>query len=125
MHMLIYLASPYSHPDKAVELTRFNQTMEITARLMRLGYKVFSPIVHCHPLAISQRMPTSYGFWESYSEAMVSHCDQLWVLKMQGWRESKGVGAEILLAQKLNIPVFYLDARSTRLEDDKGFQMPI
>jgi hypothetical protein len=49
---MIYLASPYSHPDPAVREARFREACRAAAKLMRLGQPAFSPIVHGHPIAV-------------------------------------------------------------------------
>jgi hypothetical protein len=43
---MIYLASPYSHPDRAVREERFRGACRATAALLRSGHAVFSPIAH-------------------------------------------------------------------------------
>lgn len=48
---LIYLASPYNHPDEKVRIERFKEIVKISARLMKRGWIVYSPIVHNHPIA--------------------------------------------------------------------------
>lgn len=47
---MIYLASPYSHPDPAVEELRFEAACEAACKLMQQGHHVFSPIAHTHPV---------------------------------------------------------------------------
>lgn len=40
-------------------------------------------------------------------KSLISKCDELWVLKIDGWEQSKGVSAEIEYAESLNIPIKY------------------
>ena len=47
---LIYLASPYSHPDFVVRQRRFDADCQATATMVRAGLIVFSPIAYSHPL---------------------------------------------------------------------------
>jgi hypothetical protein len=47
---VIYLASPYSHPNPAVREQRFQAACQAAAALLRSGQAVFAPIVHSHPL---------------------------------------------------------------------------
>jgi len=51
---LIYLASPYSHPDPSVRQERYEAACKATAAMMRQGYHVYSPIAATHP-------PANYG----------------------------------------------------------------
>ena len=59
---MIYLASPYSHPDPAVRKERFHAACQARAELIRAGWIVFSPIVHSHPL-VEHGVPTTWDFW--------------------------------------------------------------
>jgi hypothetical protein len=47
---MIYVISPYSHPDLAVRQRRFDAACRAAAALARDGHLVISPIVHGHPL---------------------------------------------------------------------------
>lgn len=48
---MIYLASPYSHADPAVQRHRYKEAQRATAEMMIEGRVVFSPIAHSHPIA--------------------------------------------------------------------------
>lgn len=104
---MIYLASPYSHPDHAVREQRFQEACRAAAKLIRLGYAVFSPIAHSHPIC-QHGCPGDWDSWEAFDQELLSHCDEVVVLAIDGWRESVGVQAEIRLAAKLGKPVRYL-----------------
>ena len=43
---LVYLAVPYSHPDTAIRELRFYEANVAAAKLMQVGWLVFSPISH-------------------------------------------------------------------------------
>jgi hypothetical protein len=60
---MVYLASPYSHPDPAVREQRFHAACRATAALLRAGCVVFSPIVHSHAL-VAHGVPTDWAFWQ-------------------------------------------------------------
>jgi nucleoside 2-deoxyribosyltransferase len=105
---LIYLASPYSHPDPAVRQIRYEVACEAAAYLMRRGLMVFSPIVHSHPIA-QYGLPKDYAFWRQYDEALMDACWGIVVLMIDGWRESKGVTAEIEYMSRKGIAAEYLD----------------
>lgn len=104
---LIYMASPYSHPQIAVREERFEEACEATAILFQLGRIVFSPIAHTHPL-VKYGLPE--GDWEFYEEndlAVLRRCTSLMVLELPGWSESKGVAAEIRAARILSVPEWH------------------
>ena len=92
---MIYLASPYSHPDPAVMQRRFEDVRAVTAALLRRGEIVYSPIVHGHAIATAHELPTDHDFWLRHCFAMLERADNLHVLMLDGWKESKGVQAEI------------------------------
>jgi hypothetical protein len=104
---LTYLASPYSHPDCFVQKIRYEQACKATATLIRRGHLVYSPIVHSHPL-VKHGLPADWSYWREIDEAMLSRCHQLIVLTLDGWEHSKGVMAEIELAHKMDLPIWYI-----------------
>jgi nucleoside 2-deoxyribosyltransferase len=106
---MIYLASPYSHPDPAVREQRYRAVCRATAALLRAGLVVFSPIAHSHAL-VQYGLPTEWPFWERIDHAYLERCDLLVVLMLDGWKASVGVQAEIAIARELGKPVSYLEA---------------
>ena len=104
---MIYLASPYSHPDLAVREQRFHAACCAAAKLIRVGHVVISPVVHSHLIA-TQGLPTDWRFWERCDRTLLERCDHLVVLMLDGWHESEGVRAETALSKKRGIPIGYL-----------------
>lgn len=102
---MIYLASPYSHPDKAVREERYNKALECTKWLMKSGVSVFSPIVNSHFL---DDVSMDCDFWVEYDKWFLERCDCLFVLRVDGWEASKGVAREIALARELKKPIFFI-----------------
>lgn len=105
MRKLIYLAVPYSHPDPAVREARFHEANRIASQLMRDGHYVFSPISHTHPIALAGGLPTGWDFWEGYDRAILACCSKLLVVTLDGWKDSRGVQAEMAIARELGIRV--------------------
>ena len=101
---MIYLASPYSHPDPAVRTARFRETCVHAARLMREGRLVYAPIAHSHPLA-ELGCPGDWPFWAEHNRRMLGACGELVVLALPGWDESRGIAAELAIAAELELPV--------------------
>lgn len=108
--MLLYLATPYSHPELAVMQSRFESACDAAAKLMNLGYEVFCPIAHSHPIAdyLDPSLRTSFDFWMRQDKAVLKHCDALIVYQMDGWNTSRGVMAEIAFALTNGIKVYYV-----------------
>lgn len=109
---MIYLASPYSHPDPAVRQQRFRAACRAIANMLRAGEVVFSPIVHSHPL-VEFALPTAWSFWERIDRAHLERCDEVAVLMLDGWQESVGLRAEIAIARALGKPVRFLNPDAT------------
>ena len=104
---MIYLAIPYSHADPAVMDSRAEIADYITARLTLAGYEVYSPISSWHHIAKEYELPTDYAYWKRLNDHILSICDRLWVIRLDGWEESKGVQDEIETAEKLSIEITY------------------
>lgn len=109
MKTLVYLATPYSHPDPSVEQIRFEVVNRVAAKLMAEGEHIFSPISHTHPIALAGELPKNWEFWKEYDTAILSVCSKLIVLRQVGWEWSKGVTEEVKIAESLGIPVSYID----------------
>lgn len=108
---MIYLAAPYSHPDPLKRELRYQLVTDYAAALMRHGHEVFSPITHSHPIACRGGLPVEWYFWRSMNRAILAVCDRVVVLKLDGWQQSKGVHAEIKIAQEYGLPVEYMEAQ--------------
>lgn len=106
---MIYLAQPYSHPDPCVRQQRYEAGCRAISKLMSRGLHIYGPIQHSHGIAIYGGLPTDWAFWEAQDRAILSVCKALWVLTLEGWKESKGVQAEIKIAIELELPVKYLN----------------
>lgn len=108
MSKKIYLAIPYTHPDPAVRDERHDRVTAVTADLMSQGTLVFSPITYTHNMQKLYDMPTDWQFWQRMCCAFVSWADELWVLRLDGWKESVGVQAEIREAERQGKAVRYV-----------------
>lgn len=98
---MIYICSPYSSPSLEVMEERYQQTLAETARLIALGFIVFSPIVHCHEMAKRHELPREFHFWEAYCIGTLDVCRELWVYTLPGWEQSRGVQSEIAFAKRV------------------------
>jgi nucleoside 2-deoxyribosyltransferase len=108
---MIYLASPYMHNDPAIREQHFRAACQATAALIRAGDVVFSPIVHSHPL-VAHGLPTEWAFWEAIDHEHIARCDEVIVLKLDGWEQSVGVQSETRITRELGKPVRYLAAEA-------------
>lgn len=104
---MIYVASPYSHPDAAVREQRYRDVMSFVAERTRMGEFLYSPILHWHPLAVAHGKPTSADFWHEHNFEMLCSLRELYVLKLEGWETSIGVAEEVQLAERNSMPIEY------------------
>lgn len=107
---MIYLASPYSHPDPAIQQHRFEEVCKIAGRLIQKGLVIFCPISmsHCINL-LCEDLGGDWETWKHLDLAIIDRCDELYVCTMEGWEDSIGVCAEIRHAIKRGIPVKFLN----------------
>ena len=113
---MIYLCTVYSQGteemscDMATALmhVRYQQARDKVAELMKQLVPVFSPIVHCHDLAVHNDMPKTWDFWEKIDFQYIDACKEVWVYQMPGWEESRGIQAEIEYAKLKEKPIKYI-----------------
>lgn len=124
MKELIYLASPYSHPDPDMREARFDAVCAATAAMMRDGLLVYSPIAHGHAITMRNDLPLDWQFWSALCEAFVSRCDRLWVLTLGGFDQSVGVAAEVKIAEKLGKPLDFIEWDGERYSVSVSYAIP-
>lgn len=107
---MIYLASPYTHAKKSVMKKRYEQITEIAAVLEeQYPYAFILPITMSHNTAkYSDMFSTGFDDWRLRDLTYLHNCDEIWVVTMDGYMESKGVVAEIGYAIELGIPRVYV-----------------
>lgn len=105
---MIYLASPYSHPDPKIRQSRYEAVVDYYAALIRQKKVVFCPIAMSHPVDVKLGLNDE---WETYMQAdqkILAICDELVVLCLAGVEKSRGVTAEVAFAKSHSIPVRYV-----------------
>lgn len=107
--MLIYLGSPYTSPDKAVEQQRYEQICIVAGELILRGYHIFCPIAMAHPIRLAVGIEGKFDFWAEFDEKMLNACAELWIAMLLGWRESYGLKNEIRIMNRLNRPIYCID----------------
>ncbi len=125
----IYLASPYTALredntyDDILMQERYTAVTECFQKLVAAGLIVYCPITMSHHIDClhrnlhGNRMPPE--FWYEFDKPFIQHASQLFILKLPGWEESKGLKDEIETAKDRHIPVTYLEfisTHATRLE---------
>lgn len=100
-----YLASPYTHSEKAVMQSRFEQAEDCLAWLLNQSVWTYAPIVHCHALALKHGLPPNHEFWRDYDRCMIRASNGVLVLKILDWQTSRGVKEEIEFAEECGLEV--------------------
>ena len=106
---LLYLACPYSHSNNIVRKHRFHTACRASALLMKHNIIVFSPLSHSVPIAEHGDLGEDHGFWMSMDIPILRRCDELLILGIDGWTESKGVKQEMFEALSLRKPITVID----------------
>jgi hypothetical protein len=91
---VIYLASPYSHPDPKVRQSRFEAACRCAADLMRMGKVVYCAVAHTHPIAVAGKLPNGWSFWKDQDAPFLRLATELYILQLKGWDKSVGIQAE-------------------------------
>ena len=91
----VYIASPYTNGDTAVNV---KTQIDTFIALMDNGYLPFAPLL-THFIHIAH--PKPYDYWTVYDDEWLTMCDVL--LRLPG--ESPGADREVELAKSLGIPV--------------------
>jgi len=105
----IYLASPYTHDDPQVMKKRYLAACLKASQLAKEGYYVYSPIAHWHPIAKLYGLPRDWEFWKRLDRESIQLMDEVWILRLEGWSVSIGLGNEVLIAREFNKPYSFID----------------
>ena len=106
---LIYVGTPYTRYPAGIEQA-FIDACKLTARLLREGLKVYSPIAHTHPIAIHGGIdPLDLAIWLPFDAAIMEKADAMLIGKLTGWLESTGVRHEINTFDIAGKPIFEVD----------------
>lgn len=114
----LYVASPYTDPDPDVMHQRYLAVQRYCAHALHNLKTVFSPIMHCHPMACLHSMPRHFEFWQLHDKEMIHASSGLEVLALPGWRDSRGVQWEIKYAESMSIPVITIPDDHPWLQKD-------
>lgn len=110
LHPIVFVSSPYTHPEVAVVQSRVDDVTAYTAHLLNNGVQAFSPIVYGHVIATAHNLPGDWNFWQAFCETYLLRAEVMHILCIPGWSESVGIRGEIECAKNANIPVVYIDS---------------
>jgi len=108
---LIYLATPYTHKDEKVMWHRERAVTIFAGYLTLKGIANYSPITQEFAVRQFVEMPYKWDFWREIDLTFIDHCDEVYVLCLEGFEESVGVNAEVSYAIDSHKPVKYVEAK--------------
>lgn len=102
-----YLATPYTKYEDGIEYAAVGAAI-IAERYILEGIPVYSPIVHCHSIAMQGSIDAlDSAYWVAQQAPMMYNAYGLIVSNMKGWKESAGVCAEIEYFEQALKPIIY------------------
>lgn len=107
---LIYLAGPYFHKDEKVRQKRLRGFEDALAYFMNTARNLcmYSPIVHWSNIATRHDLPHNAAFWLQQDFFMIKQASAMWVLTMEGWKDSYGLSQELEYAHDIGRDVVYV-----------------
>jgi len=109
MNRKIFVAGPFNHPDKEVMDYRTKTIAEYCVKIFNEGNFPVSALLSGLSFANYGNLPTDTETWRNFSIKYVEGCDELHILKLEGWEESSGLKTEIATAERLGILIKYFD----------------
>lgn len=109
MNELTYVASPYTSEDPEVMNERYKMVTAYITECVNKGEVVISPVMYCRLFGTIHDRRAWADFWPDFCLLILVKCEYLRVVKMDGWKLSVGVSAEISFARDHGILIEYID----------------
>ena len=106
---MIYLCSPYSHPNPVVMQYRYQKACRATAKLIAAGIPVFSPLCNSVPAVELGGLETDHDGFLAVDIPILQRCDEVLILGLPQWEESLGVRKEMFEALALRKPIVLIE----------------
>lgn len=107
---VLYLACPFTHSDPAVQEYRYRMSCIAAAKLMRRGIVVFNPLSHSVPInEYLHGIEDQHTFWMGIDLPVLHRCDEVLILGLEKWTESRGVKAEMFEAMAYAKPITLIE----------------
>ena len=111
-----YLATPYANYDGGLEKAYHDARLIVVSFAAR-GKSIYSPIVYWHPVArVSDIDPIDDKIWLPLDMPFMTAAEALIVGMLPGWKQSKGVRAEIAHFEEHGKPISYYDPQEGMFE---------
>jgi hypothetical protein len=102
----VYVAGPYSADNVITVLDNIREGQRMATRVLLAGYAPFCPFIDFHfSLMLREGEKLDVNDYYEYSNAWLEVSDAMLVLP--GYERSKGTKAEIKIAKKFSIPIYF------------------
>jgi hypothetical protein len=115
---LIYISCPFGHSNEHIVENRVNFANSYYVQLLKGNQNAISPLTIGNVLRTY--MPEHQWdskFWMPIDLHLLEKCDEMHVLCLAGWRNSKGVKEEIDFCERKGIPIKYISIVEQREGD--------
>lgn len=119
---MIYISVPYTGTTEQIQ-ERMNHTFAYFAYLAECGIHAISPVLVGHQLIDRGEVTSKHDFWLPYSQDLLERCDEVHVLAMPGYADSKGVQFEVNLAATLGKTLIIIDPKTMLPHHDQLMEM--
>lgn len=110
---MIFVAQPYYTVSEHTIRQRVKMGSLYCGALLNQGVMCVSPVVYGTTILEHVSLPKDFSFWDQISFTLLEKCSEMHVLALDGWKDSRGVTAEINRATELGIPIKYLTVDET------------
>jgi hypothetical protein len=107
---LVYLSSPYNHPDPEVKEKRRKAACSAAGYLIERGIPVHSPIAHNAAILEQTSGKSGWEIWKPQDLALLKASTEMVILCLPGWEASEGIRGEFHAAMEMGKPVSYMRA---------------
>ena len=108
---VLYLAAPYSDPDKDKRQWRYKMVTAAAAKLISKGHIVFSPITMTHPideLLAAEGESLGSNYWIAFDLSFMKFCSEMRILQLPGWEQSRGIKRESQIFRQQGKKISYM-----------------
>src|SRR5260370_25301843 len=110
----LFVIKLHSYTDARTEIreARFRAATSAAAKLIERGRIVFSPVTMTHPIdrvLAGEHHTLGSKFWVRFDEPFMERCDEIVILRVDGWEKSSGVSRERRFFQDRGLPVSFMD----------------
>jgi len=107
---ITYLAVPYTAHHHGLACAAYDADRH-AAHLIRMGFVVFSPISHSHPIArVGGIDPRSHEIWMEQNTSFMQAASSMIAVHLPGWEDSIGMKMEREAFARMGKPVVEMEA---------------